>query len=337
MGYQGVARLMENRSITAIEGISVGHSESEKNLTGCTVLLLASTGITAVDARGGWPGTMDTDSIGAAKTFYRKHAVFLTGGDVFGLKCAFGIQRFLLEHGLASKSKPGGLPGIVGANIYDLEFGKAIEKVDYEKLGYDACVKASGSPVAQGNHGAGLGATVGKLRGINHAMKGGVGSTSIKVAGKFNVGALVVTNAIGNVYGTDGATIAGTRKGKRNDEFVEIEDISSSYVVRRKRVTAPRATTIGVVATDLDLSHEETIKVAEMANDGLARCVRPVHTTTDGDVIFAVSTGKINLGESSPDLLSLVGHTAATEVQRSVESAVRSARGLAGIPAASLR
>jgi L-aminopeptidase/D-esterase-like protein len=336
MNPEGAAGPMENQTITAIDGISVGQSVSEKNLTGCTVLLLASPAVTAVDARGGWPGTMDTDSVGAAKTFYKKHAVFLTGGDVFGLKCAFGIQRFLLDRGLASKSEPGGLPGIVGANIYDLEFGNALDKVDYEKLGYDACVKASRSPVAEGNQGAGLGATVGKLRGIKYAMKGGIGSTSVRVAGRFTVGALVVTNAVGNVFGTDGGTIAGTRKGKRRDEFVEIEDISSSYVALRKKRPTPRATTIGVVATDLDLSHEETIKVAEMANDGLARCIRPVHTATDGDVIFCVSTGKVSLGELSPDLLSLVGHTAATEVQRSVESAVRSTRGLAGIPAASL-
>jgi len=326
-----------NTTITAVRGVKVGHASDPENLTGTTVVLFDGPSVTAVDARGGWPGTLDTDSVAAAKTFHRKHAIFLTGGDVFGLKCAFGIQRFLLDRSLASNSGPGRLPGVVGANIYDLEFGKALDRVDYEKLAYDACVKSSASPSAQGNQGAGLGATVGKLRGIKYAMKGGVGSNSTRVAERFTVGALVVTNAVGNVFGADGATIAGTRRGKRNDEFVEIEDVSSTYVAERRQKTLSRATTIGVIVTDLRLSHEEAIKVAEMANDGLARCIRPVHTATDGDVIFCVSTAKVSLGEVSPDLLSLVGHTAATEVQLSVINAVRSAKGLAGVPAASLR
>jgi L-aminopeptidase/D-esterase-like protein len=275
---------------------------------------------------------MDTDSVGAGKTFYRKHAVFLTGGDVFGLKCAFGVQRFLLDNRLASSRKPSELPGVVGANIYDLEFGRALEKVDYERLGYEACRNANSGPVSEGNVGAGLGATIGKLMGIEHAMKGGVGSSVAKAAGGiFMVGALVVTNAVGNVFEPGGTTIAGARSGKRFLEMEQMDEYVSGLV---GRTGSARATTVGVVVTDLELSHEEAIKVAEMAHDGLARCIRPVHGATDGDTIFCVSTGAVRVRRHSPDLLTMVGHLASIQVQSSVIRSVHRAKTLAGIPAA---
>jgi L-aminopeptidase/D-esterase-like protein len=325
---------MRNETITAIDGIRVGQSISKKNHTGCTVLLLPHPSVTAVDARGGWPGTIDTDSVRAGKTFYRKHAIFLTGGDVYGLKCAFGIQRFLLDNRLASKYDPPNLPGVVGANIYDLEFGKSLDRVDYEKLGYEACLNSSSAAVTEGNQGAGLGATVGKLKGIHHSMKGGVGSSVTSIADRVKVGALVVTNAVGNIFGMDGTTLAGTRKDRTNGEFLDIEDIAEDYLtLKTMRRHSSRATTIGVIATDLELSHESAIKVAEMAHDGLARCIRPVHATTDGDTLFCVSTGKVKTTKTSVDLITLIGHLASNQVQKSVLNAIARAEPLAGIPA----
>lgn len=326
---------MANTTITAVKGVRVGHAASAANLTGATVVLFDRPSSTAVDVRGGWPGTVDTDSVGAGKTFYAKHAVFLTGGDVFGLKCAFGVQRFLLEHGIASSSEPARLPGVVGANIYDLEFGRRLDRVDYERLGYAACRSASKKTVQQGNFGAGFGATVGKLRGMEHAMKGGVGSSVTEVGGAFRVGALVVTNAVGNILDQKGMTIAGTRKGKDRNDFAEMEEVAREYVSGRglsKRT--PRATTIGVVVTDLEVSHESLLRIAEMAHDGIARSVRPAHGATDGDTLFCVSTAERIMARQDPDLMTLVGHMAATQVQSAVMNAVLRARPLAGIPSA---
>lgn len=326
---------MQNHTVTAIEGIRVGHAVSAENLTGCTVLLVEPPSITAADARGGWPGTFDTDSLSVGKTFYRKQAVFLTGGDVFGLNCAFGVQRFLLEKGFASVKEPSELPGVVGANIYDLEFGKDLSKVDYEKLGYQACLNASSSPVLEGNQGAGLGATVGKLVGIERSMKGGVGSSAALVAGRFSVGVVLVVNAVGNVFDGRGVTIAGTRKRGKQRGFLEMQDLATEIIPASHAPKASsRATTVGVVVTNLELSHEEAIKVVEMAHDGLARCIRPVHTATDGDTLFCVSTGRVRIQRSSPDLISLVGHTASVQVEQSVRRGVLKAKPLAGVPAA---
>lgn len=323
-----------NETITAIKGISVGHAEIRSKRTGCTILIFDHPAVTAVEARGGWPGTFDTDSIGPGKTFYKKHAIFLTGGDVFGLQCSAGIQKYLVEKGAASDRKAGFLPGVVGANIYDLNFGEDISRIAYSTLGYNACKQASARPVKQGNFGAGLGATVGKLRGMRFAMKGGVGSSVASLPFGIKVGALVVTNALGNVFERD-LTIAGTRKSVQNQEcsFVELEEITKDYVdtIEQQNPNKSKATTIGIIVTDLKLSHEETLKVAEMSHDGLARCIRPAHATTDGDTLFCASTEEKHVRMTS-NLLDLVGHVAALQVQRSVISAVKNAQSLFGIP-----
>jgi L-aminopeptidase/D-esterase-like protein len=332
-----------NQTLTMINGVKVGHSALSQNLTGCTVILFDRPAITAVDARGGWPGTFDTDSIAATKTFYRKNAIFLTGGDVFGLTCASGIQQFLLARRMASNSIPGKLPGVVGANIYDLDFGRSIAKVDFATLGYKACLNASSGPVKEGNYGAGIGATVGKLRGIKFAMKGGVGSSATKISSiDIAIGAIVITNSLGNVFESDGRIIAGTRADNGNKrrqkvnriQFVGIEDIINTYYFHRAKSNFGRskATTIGAVVTDLALTHEEALKVAEMAHDGLARCIKPSHATTDGDTIFCATTAKRQI-RVTHDLLDVVGHYGAEQITKSVLSAVKHAKPLNNLPA----
>ncbi len=321
-----------NNTLTCIKGVRVGQAESNFRRTGSTVLLFDKPAITAVEARGGWPGTFDTDSIGYGKTFYKKHAIFLTGGDVFGLACSVGIQKYLIEKQLASDRKAGFLPGVVGANIYDLDFGREVSKADFARLGYQACKNATSNPVKQGNYGAGLGATVGKLRSLRYSMKGGVGSSLAILPFNIKVGAVVVTNALGNVFESD-STIAGTRRDlATKTSFLEIEDLMGDYVREKRQFRRVKATTIGAVVTDLELSHEETLKVAEMAHDGLARCIRPSHATTDGDTLFCASTARKKI-EMSNNLLDLVGHMAALQVQKSVISAVKNAKSLNGIPA----
>jgi L-aminopeptidase/D-esterase-like protein len=323
-----------NQTLTMIEGVKVGHSQLYANRTGCTVVLFDHPVVTAVEVRGGWPGTFDTESIAFSKTFYHKNAIFLTGGDVFGLNSASGIQKFLIIKKLASDIEPGSLPGVVGANIYDLDFGKNVSGVNFAKLGYKACINASSNPVREGNYGAGLGATVGKLKGIRYATKGGVGSvvTEIPSLG-IKIGAIVVTNSLGNVFESrSGTVIAGTRTDEQGaKEFFEIEDLIPLYLVKN-RLLRSRATTIGVVVTDLELSHEECLKVAEMAHDGLARSIRPSHATTDGDTIFCASTGR-KKRKMSHELLDVIGHYSSVEIASSVISAVRHAKKLNNVPA----
>jgi L-aminopeptidase/D-esterase-like protein len=280
----------------------------------------------ACEARGGWPGTYDTHSIDVAKTFVKKHAIFLTGGDVFGFDTAIGVRRYLLERNLASASGAGKLPGIVGANIYDVEFA-SIQEANYPDLGYTACLNASSEPVGEGNVGAGIGATVGKLSGMRFASKGGCGSSAVPLPNNIVVGALVVTNAIGNIYTPEnGKTIAGVRGP--DGGFREFEEIMIDYL----KDTSHHNTTIGIVATNVDLSHEQLIKVAQLAHDGLAMSIRPVHMSTDGDTLFAASTAKITGMREVGRIVDIIGYTGARCIAKAVVRSAMAARTLANIP-----
>lgn len=319
--------VLMNRTLTAVEGLKVGHAHDERARTGCTVVLFEPQADIACEARGGWPGTYDTHSIDVTKTFVKKHAVFLTGGDIFGFDTAIGIRRYLLEHGQASGTGVGMLPGIVGANIYDVEFG-IVQEARYAELGYSACTSASSQPVAEGNVGAGMGATVGKLRGMKFACKGGCGTSAVELPNDVVVGALVVTNALGNLYdnGT-GKTIAGVRG--HDGGFLEFEDITSEYM---QGPIAQTNTTIGVVATNAELTHEELIKVAQMAHDGLAMSIRPVHMSTDGDTLFAVSTARKSVAGERRRIVDVTGYTGAQCVASAVVRSARAAQTMSDIP-----
>ncbi len=317
---------VKNRTITAVDGIYVGHSEDRVALTGCSVLLLDTGSIVACDVRGGYPGTYDTHSIEVTKTFIEKQAIFLVGGDIFGFDAAIGVREYLLEKGMASKSGAGRLPYIIGANIYDLNFAN-IEKVSYQQLGYDACMNLSACSVKEGNVGAGIGATVGKLRGLRYAMKGGVGSSSIIVADGIKIGAMVVTNAVGNIYDYEtGKTIAGTRR-EDGKGFFEMKELLHEFLSTK---VTKKATTIGVLATNVFLSHEQLIKVAETAHNGLAMSIRPIHTSMDGDTLFAVSTRKLEV--STERITDIIGYLAAEQVAKAVLNSVVVAETLNNVP-----
>jgi L-aminopeptidase/D-esterase-like protein len=319
---------LTNNTLTAVDGLKVGHAQDDRARTGCTVVLLQPEADVACDARGGWPGTYDTHSIDIGKTYVKKHAVFLTGGDVFGFDSAVGVRRFLIEREFAMRTGAGKVPGIVGANIWDLEFG-TVQTAKYDELGYSACENASSAPVVEGNVGAGIGATVGKLKGLEFACKGGCGSASMRLPNDVVVGALIITNSVGNIYDLDaeGRVLAGTRSPEGN--FIEFDDIFTDYV----KSEIPRSkTTIGIVATNLDLSHENVIRVAQMANAGLAMSIRPVHMSRDGDTLFAVSTGRIEGMRESKRMVDVVGYAASRCVSRAVVRSVKAARSLSGIP-----
>ena len=314
-----------NGTLTMVQGLRVGHAHNEGARTGCTVILFDPEADVACEARGGWPGTYDTHSIDVTKTFVKKHAIFLTGGDVFGFDTAIGVRRYLIERNLASATGAGKLPGIVGANIYDVEFS-SIQEANYPDMGYKACENASAQPVTEGNFGAGIGATVGKLSGMNFASKGGCGSSVIQLPNNIVVGAIVVTNAIGNVYDSSGKTIAGVRRTEGG--FREFDEIMVDYL----KDTVHRNTTIGAIATNVDLSHEQLIKVAQMGHDGLAMSIRPVHMSTDGDTLFAASTAKITGLRETERIVDIIGYAGARCVANSVVRAVKAARTLASIP-----
>ena len=323
---ESASNMQSNDTLTAVQGLRVGHAQNEHALTGCTVILLEPEADVACEARGGWPGTYDTHSIDVTKTFVKKHAVFLTGGDVFGFDTAIGIRRYLIERGVAHATGVGQLPGIVGANIYDLPIA-TIEEARYSELGYSACMNASQAPVQEGNVGAGLGGTVGKLKGIEFACKGGCGTTAVYLPNGIVVGAIAITNAYGNVYDIEtGKTVAGTRRTDQG--FIEFEDAFSDYL----KDTLPHHTTIGLVATNVDLSHEQLIKVAQLAHDGLAMSIRPVHMSTDGDTMFATSTAQIRGMRDVERIVDIIGYAGARCIAKSVVRSVKLAQTVGNVP-----
>jgi L-aminopeptidase/D-esterase-like protein len=320
----------ENDTITLIPGITVGHAQDQAALTGCTVILFRQAAVTGVDVRGGMPATFGTTSIGATRTNERRNAVFLSGGSTFGLDVARGILRYLEERGTGWRTSHGVVPAVSGAILYDLAIGRNDVRPDAE-MGYEACCAANERPVDEGSVGAGTGATVGKLLGMARAAKGGIGSTGVRLENGLIVGAIVAVNAVGNVFDLETArTIAGTR-GQSGQGFVELEDLLPGLLDPAHAFPPPAGgrasnTTIGLVATNARLSHKETIKVAEMAHDGLARSIRPVHMSADGDTIFAAATGEL------PARHDVVGHLAAEELRKAVLRAVRRARSAGGFP-----
>lgn len=318
-----------NNSLTTISGIKVGHADSKTASTGTTVILFDSPYTCGVDARGGWVGGYDTESVGPGKTFYKKDGIFLTGGDMIGLDSAKGVRNYLIEKGRRSIY---GLPYVIGANIYDITDDR-FASLNFEELGYYAASVASEEPVEEGNIGVGKGATVGKLLGRDMYSKGGVGSYSIKVLDRFNVACLVVTNSVGNIYDIEkNRVIAGTHNPNKYGEFVNIMDVQDEYF-NSKTFEKPKndhiATTLAVVATDADLTHEETMRMATVAHDGFARVIRPAHMGNDGDTIFSVSTGKLEVSGNRMRLLNLINEAAC---QCLVKSIIRSVGGNNTVP-----
>ena len=209
------------------------------------------------------------------------------------------------------------MPLIVGATIYDM-WRANIQNASYPDLAYQACLNASRDPVVEGNVGGGIGGSAGGFAGHDKAGKGGTGSYSVPLFDEIQVGALMITNCMGNVRNPDtGQILEGARD--ESGKFIQFEDMVEEYVR-----TEPKRenTTIGIVATNVELSHEELIKVAQMAHDGFAMSIRPTHTTSDGDTIFAVSTGRVKSEESGPRLVDAVGYLSARCVAISIARSV---------------
>jgi L-aminopeptidase/D-esterase-like protein len=323
-------------SICDVPGLRVGHDTDEAGATGCTVVLCEDGAVGGVDVRGGAPGTRETDLLRPENTVDRVHAVLLTGGSAFGLDAAGGVMQYLEERGIGFGVGPAVVPIVPAAVLFDLLLGDRRARPDAAS-GARACRDAASGRVPEGSVGAGTGATVGKLLGRSRATKGGIGSSSVRLEDGTVVGALMAANAFGSVVDPgDGRVIAGARR-MEGAGFVEPE-AHLALIQRRGGPLGPHETSvgantaIGVVATDAPLDKAGATRLAQMAQDGLALAIRPAHTPFDGDVIFALSVG--GTGRPAPPLAAL-GVAAVQVVAEAILRAVRAARGLGGIPAAS--
>lgn len=313
-----------HNAITDVKPIRVGHWTDERAATGCTVVLCGEKGAVAgVDVRGGAPGTREIGLLDPTCLVQRVHAVCLSGGSAFGLAAADGVMRYLEEQGIGFETGIVRVPIVPAAILFDLALGDASVRPD-AAAGYAACQAATDGPLAEGSVGAGTGATVGKLRGLAGAMKGGVGTASCQISGGVVVGALAAVNSFGDVMDPQtGGIVAGARRTD-GEGFMDMEAALLGGGLSAQRLLAH--TTLGVVATDAALTKAQTTRVAQMAQDGLARAIRPVHPL-DGDTVFALS-----LGEREGDVAQ-VGAVAARVLGEAILRAVRKAKGLHGVPA----
>ena len=301
--------ILINQTLTAIDGIKVGHATDVTARTGCTVILCPAGATAGVDVRGAAPGTRETEALRPGRLVQKAHAVLLTGGSAFGLDAASGVVQYLEEQNIGFPAGPVRVPIVPAAVIFDLGVGDAKVRPDRE-MGYQACLNATDDPVAMGAVGAGTGATVGKAPGVTPSQ-GGVGSACKYLdSSGLIVAAIAVVNALGNVVHPEtGEILAG---GKENGDFVDItERLLDANLVPGTN------TTIGVVATNAALSPAETTRVAEMAHDGMARAIRPSHTMFDGDTLFTLATGT-HTGSS----VNTIGILAAEVVAAAIVNAV---------------
>ena len=325
-------------SITDVPGIKVGHADDAEALTGCTVILCdgpsGSGAVGGVDQRGGAPGTREVDALHPMHLVQKAHAVVLSGGSAFGLDAATGAVKWLEERGVGFDVRVAKVPIVPAAILFDLGIGRADVRPD-AAMGYRACQNASAARPPEGNAGAGMGCTVGKILGPGQAMKGGIGTASADLGGGVVVGAIVAVNAFGDVV-ENGKIVAGARSknigpvpavgapGYFADTLVVMQSLVGKTILHFAR--GGEDTVIGVVATNAKLTKEEANKVAQMAHDGLARTIRPAHTMLDGDTLFALATG-----DKSADV-NIVGAYAAEVVAQAILNGVRAAEAVPGFP-----
>jgi L-aminopeptidase/D-esterase-like protein len=319
-------------SIIEVSGIEVGHAQDDVALTGCTIVLCRKGAVAGVDVRGSAPGTRETDLLNPINLVEKVHAIVLAGGSAFGLDAASGVIRYLDEHQIGFNTGAVKVPIVPAAILYDLSLGDKNVRPDAE-MGYQACLNASRNESAEGNVGAGTGASVGKLFGNALAMKSGLGSASMDIGNGIIVGVIVAVNAWGDVM-EDGKIIAGLRSGKvgpirvgGKEYFADTLKMMRTFTGRNVMQLATKSNTvIGVVATNAALTKVEATKVAQMAHDGLARCIRPAHTMLDGDTIFALSTGK------KKSDVTTIGTFAAEAMAQAILRAVKMAASAGGLP-----
>jgi L-aminopeptidase/D-esterase-like protein len=312
--------------LTDVEGIKVGHFTEPRRPTGCTVVLYERGAVAGVDVRGSAPGTRETDLLKPTNLVDKVNAIVLSGGSAFGLDSATGVVRYLEEHDAGYATAGGKVPIVPAAILYDLNVGDGKIRPNAD-AGYKACTNAKTGPFEEGSVGAGAGATVGKIGG-GKPMKGGIGTSSIKLGNGLVVAAIVAVNCVGDVIDPKtGKIVAGARTQDGKGFLNIIQTYRAGRGIAPNPVTGQN-TTIGVVATNARFDKTQMTKVAEMAHDGMARAINPTHTPSDGDTLFAMSTGTSTAAAN----LTAVGALAAEVVSEAILRAVMKARPLPGFP-----
>ena len=327
IGIAVLAPAGANPTLTAVDGIKVGHVTLSERPTGCTVVLAEAGAIAGVDVRGAAPGTRETDLLSPINSVEKVHAIVLAGGSAFGLDAASGVVRWLDEHRIGFDVGVARVPIVPAAILFDLRVGDPRIRPTAD-CGYRAAGLASTQAVEEGSIGAGAGATVGHARGPDHAMKSGIGSAAITMNDGLVVAALAAVNSYGDVIDpANGQVIAGAR----TDDGRSLADVRTLIRQGGASGRPGENTTLVVVATNARLTKTQASKVAQMAHDGIARAVWPVHTPVDGDTAFALATGTL----AQPVDLLRVGALAADVTADAILRAVRNARGLPGLPSVS--
>ena len=312
--------------LSDIPGFFIGHAQDEKGMTGCTVVLAETDMAAGLDVRGGGPASRETELLSPVAACERIHAVLLAGGSAFGLRAADGVMRFLEERGRGFDTGFARVPLVCASCLYDLGIGDASARPDAD-MAYHACLDAAGNRPECGNVGAGAGCTVGKLNGAGCMMKSGLGCYAARI-GEVMVGAVAAVNALGDVFDIDtGKRLAGMLSPDKRS-FADSERELLRTCAERADNLFTGNTTIGCVLTNAAFDKTRLKKIAAMAHNGLARTIRPVHTSADGDSIYALSSGRVRAHQDA------VGTLAAYVMGKAVNAAVRCAVGTADCPAA---
>lgn len=298
--------------ITDVEGIKVGHSQCDKGVTGCSVIICEKGATPGIDTRGGAPGTRETDIFKGEMMIDKIHAIVLSGGSAFGLQASSGVMKYLEEIDVGFNVGITKVPIVSSAVIFDLNIGDYKIRPDFS-MGYRAAKTATIKENRQGNIGCGMGATVGKILGPKNSMKSGLGSATISL-GKLKVSALVALNSFGDIYDyKTNRQIAGVYDYKEHKLLTTYELMKSS---NQNLGFEMKNTTIGVIATNAILTKSQANKVSQMAHNGYARSINPLHTLLDGDTIFTMATNKVE-GD-----INLVGTLSAEVMSRAINNAI---------------
>ena len=316
---------MKEVNITDIKGIKIGHAQDIEGGTGCTVILCEEGAFAGVDVRGGAPASRETELLKPVNMVEQIHGVMLSGGSAYGLDAGAGAMKYLEERGKGFDVGVAVVPIVCGASLFDLVVGDPKCRPDKD-MGYRACLNASSEKPDEGNVGAGTGATVGKFLGMDFMMKSGLGTYAVQM-GDWILGAIVAVNALGDVIDADtGKRLAGILNKDKTSLYSTEEAMYEEY--DKDRNVFSGNTTIGCIVTNARLSKSQATKIASIAHNGFARAIRPVHTMVDGDTVFVLATGEVDV---MPDA---AGALAADVMAKAINRAVLAAEPAYGLKAA---
>lgn len=314
---------MKQIPIETIENIKIGHYTNEKGATGCTVVICENGAPAGLDVRGGGPASRETELLKPYANTDKVHAILLSGGSAFGLDAAGGVMQYLEKHKIGFDVGVTKVPLVCESCLFDLSVGDVYSR-PIKESGYFACVDAyNDQPIKWGNVGAGTGASVGKLKGMQYAMKSGIGSYAVQ-NGDLKIGAIVAVNALGDIYNYHNGNIIAGLLNNNKDGFISTykEMIKSVKIIENKFTTN---TTIGIIITNAKFNKQQLSKIASMTHNGYARSIKPLHTTADGDSIYAMSTGNVKAD------IDVVGSLAADIMSEAIINAVEGAKAAYGL------